>query len=204
MDTPITDIDRQQRAELLHKAVGDGRINLEEFSVRVGAVWAAESAVELQQSTEGVPMADVQIVGQSSAAVQPRIVNFMGDTKRSGRWLMPGVLRTINIMGDTKLDLRDAVASPEVFAGGVVEIEGWSLMGDVKIVVPEGVEVEVHGWVLMGDREVRLAAVPRIAGTPLVRVKVHALMGDVEVRSAPPGELRKELPGWVRALMGRQ
>ena len=50
--------------------------------------------------------------------------------------------------------------------------------------MPDGVEVELGGFDLMGDRELRLAPVPRVPGTPLIRVKAYTLMGDVKVRSS--------------------
>ncbi|GAA2713993.1 hypothetical protein Apa02nite_093910 [Actinoplanes palleronii] len=47
MPAPISDGDRERVAELLQRACGDGRITLEEFSVRVGSVWSAETDVDL-------------------------------------------------------------------------------------------------------------------------------------------------------------
>ncbi|BAL89836.1 hypothetical protein AMIS_46160 [Actinoplanes missouriensis 431] len=61
-------------AELLHRACGDGRLTLEEFSVRVDAVRAAEDASE-----EGV--APTPVVGSSRTA--DRVIT--GCRGRSGR-----------------------------------------------------------------------------------------------------------------------
>ncbi|MFD1533251.1 hypothetical protein [Pseudonocardia aurantiaca] len=38
------------------------------------------------------------------------------------------------------------------------------------MIAPEGVEVELTGFSLLGDRKIDLAPVPRVPGTPVVRV----------------------------------
>ena len=87
-------------------------------------------------------------------------------------------------MGDVHLDLTSVVC-----AESEVELRLTSLMGDVEVVLPDGVEVELTGFDVMGDRDLVLAPVPRVPGTPLIRVRAHAVMGDVLVRSssAPRG-----------------
>ena len=50
----------------------------------------------------------------------------------------------------------------------------------------------------MGDRELVLAPVPRVPGTPLIRVRAHAVMGDVLVRSSSAPVDRRR--GWRRWL----
>ena len=63
------------------------------------------------------------------------------------------------------------------------------------MLAPDGIEVEVTGFTLMGDKEVRLAPVPRVPGTPLIRVRAYAVMGDVTVGSAG---VATEIKGWRR------
>jgi hypothetical protein len=60
---PPSDLERERAAELLQKACGDGRLTLEEFSARVGAVWAAEDDSALEQATAG--LAATHIVGSA-------------------------------------------------------------------------------------------------------------------------------------------
>jgi hypothetical protein len=96
-------------------------------------------------------------------------------------------------MGDVHLDLTSVVcAEPEV------ELRLMSLMGDLEVVLPDGIEVELTGFDVMGDRELVLAPVPRAPGTPLIRIRAHAVMGDVLVRSAGAAYERRE--GWWRRL----
>jgi hypothetical protein len=97
------------------------------------------------------------------------------------------------VIGDIHLDLRSVVcAEPEV------ELRLTSLMGDVEVLLPDGVEVELTGFDLMGDRELVLAPVPRAAGTPLIRVRAYGVMGDVLVHSSSAAVERRK--GWRRWL----
>ena len=77
------------------------------------------------------------------------------------------------------LDLTSVVC-----AESEVELRLTSVMGDVEVLLPDGVEVELTGFDVMGDRDLVLAPVPRVPGTPLIRVRAHAVMGDVLVRSS--------------------
>lgn len=67
----------------------------------------------------------------------------------------------ILIMGDVELDLRNAVIVDDD-----VEITIWGLMGDVDVIVPDGVEAELDGLCVMGDRRIELAPVPGCLATP--------------------------------------
>ena len=176
---PPSDADREAAAELLADAAGDGRLTLAEFSDRVGAVWAADRHEEIVAATGGIERAP--LVGSTRTVTS--VVSIMGDQRRTGRWRLPARLRSVSLMGDVELDLRSVIT-----AEAEVEIRSYTLMGDLEVVVPDGVEVELAGFDLMGDRELRLAPVPRVPGTPLIRVRAYTVMGDVTVRSAGAGE----------------
>jgi hypothetical protein len=176
---PPSDGERERVAELLQQACGEGRINLEEFSVRVGAVWAAEDAQALARVTEG--LAPTPVVGSSRTVEQ--VVTIFSETKRRGRWrLRSGRLGTYTVFGSAKLDLRDLATGEDV-----IEITGCCVFGELKIIVPEGVEVDVTGPVVLSSQETRLAPVPRLPGTPEIRIRVHTWFSSLEVRSRPPG-----------------
>ncbi len=185
----IGDADRQRAADVLQHACGAGWLTLEEFSVRVGAVWAADTQQELAQATAGV---QVPVVGAGPTV--EKIVNVFGDNKRAGRWRLPAVLHLVNVFGSCDLDLREAIIEADR-----VEIVGRCVFGSVRVIVPEGVEVELLGNAVFGSRSIRLAPVPRLAGTPLVRVRVNAYFGDVSVRSKGPRS-GSPVAQWLRQL----
>ena len=172
---PLTDDDRQAAADLLQDAAGDGRLTLEQFSDRVGAVWAADRHEQLDAAVAG--LAAPPVVGGSASTVST-VVAVLSEQRRDGRWRLPARLAAYAIMGTVRLDLRSVVCGEDV-----VEIRARVLMGALEVDVPDGVEVELDGFDLLGSRTLRLAPVPRVPGTPLIRVHAHTVLSDVKVRS---------------------
>lgn len=175
----IHDGDRERAAAALQQACGDGRLSLEEFSDRVGSVWAADSSTQLAEATSGV-LAPQQPVPAAPVGQRDQSTNFavLGSFVRMGRFVMPRRLQTVVLLGTADIDLRGAlIAEP------VIDIVAYALLGSVRITVPEGIEVELDGLSLLGSRVLRLAPVPRIPGTPLVRVTAYCGLGDVTIRS---------------------
>ena len=192
LSIPIGDSDRERAAELLQQACGDGRLTLEEFTVRVGAVWAADSRVDLDKATGELAAAPVVGTRQSVE----KITCVFSENKRLGRWRMPGSVKVVTVFGETELDLREAQTDAEV-----VEIRGRCLFGSVKVIVPEGVEVDMVGSAVFSSRKLRLAPVPRLPGTPLVRVHINTYFGEVDVRSRGPNS-GSPLARWLREFLG--
>jgi hypothetical protein len=164
---------------MLQRACGEGRLTLEEFSDRVGTVWAAQDSAGLDEATAGLTP---PLVG--TPASTGTMINILGDERRVGRWRLPRRLRIFSLIGDWTLDLRGALVNGDAVADGLVEITHYAVLGDLKVIVPEGVEVELGGMVLIGDRKLELAAVPLRPGTPRIVLRAFALLGDVTVRSA--------------------
>lgn len=181
---PVTETDREAAVVALQRAAGDGRLPLQEFSERVGTALTAETRDQLETATAGLRTAPA--VGSTRAVSS--IVTFFGHRRQVGRWRLPGALRARGLFGDIYLDLREAIVNDDV-----VEISAVTLLGNLCVDVPEGVEVELTGFDVLGDRELRLAPVPRRPGTPLIRIRAHGLLGDVYVRTPTDGE---EPPSW--------
>lgn len=179
----VTDGEREHAVELLQRACGEGRMTLEEFSVRAGAAWAADTSAELADVTRDLapppPVGTSQPVSEISA--------IFSEHKQAGRWRLPRRLSVRAIFGSTKLDLREATIDADAVTDGVVDIAVKVRFGEVKVTVPEGVEVELFGRTMFGSRQLSLAAVPRRQGTPLVRVHCSVAFGELKVRSARPG-----------------
>ena len=174
---PPSDQERERAAEILQRACGDGRLTLEQFSTRVGAVWAAETSGEIERAT--ADLAPTPIVG--SALTVDSVTTIFSESKRRGRWRLKSSrlwLRTF--FGSTELDLREVITSERT-----IEIAGLCLFGQVTVIVPEGVEVDLTGAVVFSHHDLRLAPVPRVPGTPEVRVDIATWFGKVEVVSMP-------------------
>lgn len=107
-----------------------------------------------------------------------RIWTVLSETKRRGAWQVPERLVLPVVMGDVLVDLREATLTAPVTT---LEVQG--LMGEVKIVVPDGVRVECTGSPIMGEFEERSDAglAQPTPGAPLVRVVGAMIMGQVRV-----------------------
>jgi len=180
---PVTNPVREAAVEELQRAAGDGRLPLSDFSERVGIALTAETENHLAAA-----MAGIDVAPPVGATAVSSIRTFFGSRRQIGRWRLPGALRVRALAGDVYIDMRDAVVNDKV-----VEISAVTLLGNLCVDVPAGVDVELAGFDVLGDRELRLAPVPRRPGTPLVRVRAYALLGDVYVRTPQAGD---RPPSW--------
>lgn len=176
LDPEPLDAERRATQERLEVAVAEGRLTLDEFTDRAGQVWAAGSTAELATTLADLP---VPVVGQTASA-RSTLISLIGDIRRRGRWAVRPRTTAWLVIGDVELDLRGALIGDE----DVIEVGVNSLIGDVEVIVPEGVEAELTGFSLIGDRSVELAPVPRVPGTPRIRVRVFSVIGDAKLRSA--------------------
>ncbi|WP_168201030.1 DUF1707 domain-containing protein [Allokutzneria sp. NRRL B-24872] len=164
---------KEAAQQALERAVGQGRLTLDQFTERVDLVWQAESLAELEKATSGLPApiedATVVVVGSVRHSV-------FDDVKRKGRFALRSGTTVSSVFGDVRLDLRDAVITESV-----VDITGSTFFGDVKVVVPEGVQVEVESSLFFGAEKIRVAEVPRIPGSPIIRLRARTFFGDVKV-----------------------
>ena len=176
-----SDAEREAVVTRLQTAVGEGRIDLDEFGQRVEAVYAAVTVADLDGLLADLP-ADgspvVEVVGQRAPE---ELTSVFGDLRLTGSATVPQRVRTV--FGDVRLDLRALRTD-----AAVVEVGCWTLFGDVDVVVAEGVDAELVGSTVFGDRTTDLAPLPRLAGTPRVVVRARTLFGDLSLRSLAPGE----------------
>jgi hypothetical protein len=183
----VSDADRDQAAEVLREAAGQGRISMDELDERLELAHAAKTYADLAAVTRDLPQAGV-VPSPASAAAASRIGGTPGGTfslaimsgaRRTGAWVVPPTYVALSIMGSVELDLREArFAEPEV------TLHAYTLMGGIQITVPEDVDVDVSGIALMGGFDHR-ASGPGVPGAPRVKVIGFALMGGVEVRRKP-------------------
>ena len=190
-----SDAERETVVTRLQTAVGEGRIDLDEFGQRVEAAYAATTVGELDGLLTDLPApaaaypAVGEVVGERGPAT---VRSVFGDVRLTATTVVPE--RASTVFGDVRIDLRGMRTADET-----VHLELGTVFGDVEVIVSEGVAAEIAGWTVFGDRRTELAPVPRLAGTPRVVVRARSVFGDLRLRSLAPGES----PSRWRAVLDR-
>ncbi len=200
----ISDADRHQVSEVLRRAAGEGRLDLDELDERLEAAYRAKTYADLVPITADLPVHAGERPAVPRAARERRTapagpsydssVAVLSETKRVGPWQLGASHGALALMGSVTLDLRAAH-----FAEREVTLTANAVMGEVKIVVDAATVVVVEGFGVMGEfKEQR----PRVdhaphPDSPVLRVRGVALMGSVTVRrrgSVPGARSPRELP----------
>jgi hypothetical protein len=170
MNVRASDAERDATVERLREAAAEGRLTLEELGDRVEAAAGAVMRSELKPLTADLPGA-----GAAGHAGDAPAARTMGDIKRSGRWAVPVESSFTTWMGNITLDLRQAQIS--AFETHIHARVG---MGNIKLLVPAGVEVDVRARTQIGRTSVDPAAAA--PGGPLVVLTGGTVFGDIKVR----------------------
>jgi hypothetical protein len=176
-----SDADREAVVVRLQTALGEGRIDLDEFGQRADAAYRAVTRAELDSLVADLPAnapPPVRIVGTRTPE---EISSVFGDIRLSGGTTPPH--RAGTVFGDIRVDLRGLRTDADR-----IDLYLSTVFGDIDVIVAEGVDAELHGRTVLGDRKVELAPVPRLDGTPLVVVHAKAVFGDLRLRSLAPGD----------------
>jgi len=196
-----SDADREAAVTRLQTAVGEGRIDLDEFGQRASAAYAAATRTELDALLADLPApasavpAVGEVIGERTTA-EP-LFSVFGDVRLAATTAVPRQVGTL--FGDVRIDLRGLRTSE-----GTVELQLFTVFGDVEVIVSEGVAAEIGGWTVFGDRRTDLAAVPRLPGTPHVVVRGWSVFGDRKLRSLAPGESASRWRGVLDRLAARR
>lgn len=197
-----SDADRERVAQILHHAMGEGRLSTDELDERLAALYASKTLRELEPLTADLPTATT---ANAPALAPQRAVstNRMGGTPsgsssvaimsgatRKGDWVMPGRYTAVAVMGGVELDLTDVRFSEPDPVITVV-----ALMGGVEITVPEDINVRVDVSAFMGGVENKVSG-RAPDDTPTVRITGFVMMAGVEVK---PPKHRKQSRGRIEA-----
>jgi hypothetical protein len=186
-----SDADREAVIARLQEAVGEGRLDLDEFGQRADAAYAAATTAELDRLMADLPAGGpprVEIVGTRAPE---EIKSFFGDIRLAG---VSAPQRAGTVFGDVRIDLRGLRTDADR-----IDLYLSTVFGDIDVIVSEGVDAQLQGRTSLGDRKVELAPVQRLAGTPLVVVHGRTVFGDLRLRSLAPGQS----PSKWRALLDR-
>jgi len=167
-----SDAERDHALVVLREAAAEGRLTLEEFASRSGLALEARTRNDLVGVTADLPAPAAQVTTPPH-----ELYAVFTSVRRAGRWRVGQVIAAYAIMGSVHLDLRQAVIESPVLV-----IHAYALLGNVRILVPEGVSVEMEGF----GGEARLSETAMIRpGAPVVRIAAYSFFGTVQVRDRP-------------------
>ena len=172
VDQRVSDRDRDQAADVLRRAAGDGRLSLNELDERLEAGLAALTYGDLARLIADLP-------GQERARDVLHSKRTGGNLRYEGPWLVPRRLKVEVSGGSVLLDFTAAIVSWPVCEVDV-GIDG----GSLRLVVPDGCtvdadELEIEGGSVVhrhdrgpppsnGPAAYRIHVTGRIAGGNLV------------------------------------
>jgi catechol 2,3-dioxygenase-like lactoylglutathione lyase family enzyme len=179
----VADADREQVAERLRSAAGEGRLTVDELDERLDAAFAARTRADLDRL-----VADLPADPHPGAAARPLpvvpgeggtrwIISIMSGHDRRGRWRVGPKVININFWGGSDLDFNDAELSAVR-----TEVRIFSIMGGAAVYVPDGLEVEISQFALMGGNDVELGAARPAPGGPVLHLRLFSLWGGTDVR----------------------
>jgi Domain of unknown function (DUF1707)/Cell wall-active antibiotics response 4TMS YvqF len=180
----VSDSDRDEAVTELRRHSSEGRLDHDELSERLERALGARTRGDLEAVLSDLPSRPAPVPEGPRPREAGWTVGIMGSSIRRGRWRPRPRTNVVSVMGACTLDLRQAdLEGPEIVIHAV------AVMGEVEIVVPEGMEVDVSGIPIMGEKSLDVRPGPVRPGAPKVLVRAVPVMGSVVVRSRPaPGE----------------
>ncbi|MFF1820979.1 DUF1707 domain-containing protein [Kribbella sp. NPDC058245] len=187
----VSDAEREQVADILRDAAGEGRLSYTELEERLETLYTSKTYGELVPLTADLPnglaqpAAPQQPVG---ALVQagPTINVFLSDTKRLGTWVAPQRQEVNAVLGDVTLDYTEAhVPYDEVY------IDVKSILADVKIRVPANAVVLLDSNPILGSVSEQAATLlpapdPNTPTRPKTfHIRGTAILGEIKIKRGP-------------------
>jgi hypothetical protein len=191
----VSDLEREEVADILRDAAGEGRLSYTELEDRLETLYASKTYGELVELTadlpngpraQTVPATTPQYAG---ALVEsgPVINVFMSESKRTGSWLVPQRQEINAVLGDVTLDYTEAQIPFDE-----VHIDVKSILADVKIRVPQNAIVLLDSNPILGsvsEQEAGLKAVPDPNSRPAAPTRFHirgtAILGEIKIKRGP-------------------
>jgi hypothetical protein len=164
--------DREQVAEQLREAAGDGRIDLGELEERLERALTAKTYDELVPLT-----ADLAGPAGGRAAEPLVLAANAGVIRQDGYWVVPPLIRATTDGGAIAIDFTGAVCR-----GREVELEIDVRKGRLDVVVPRGWTVSSHGVQVDLGVLRNQATEPPAPGSPALRVTGRVEAGSTRIR----------------------
>lgn len=189
----VSDAERDTTLKILGDHAAVGRLSLDELEDRCDRALTVRTRGELSALTSDLPTEAGSLSAEAAAqdAAHPpvrRTVAIMGGATRRGPFRTVRSFRAIAVMGGDNIDLREAQID-----GGELTIRVFSVLGAVKIYVPDTMEVDLGGFCLLGANSEKGGNRRRQGKAPVIRIRGFNLAGGTTVFRVPPQALSLEL-----------
>jgi hypothetical protein len=191
----VSDLEREEVADVLREAAGEGRLSYTELEERLETLYASKTYGELVELTAdlpngprapGVPALNPQYTG-AVVETGPVINAFMSETKRQGTWVVPQRQEVNAVLGDITLDYTEAQIPFDA-----VHLDVKSILADVKIRVPQNAIVLLDSNPILGsvsEQEAGLKSVPDpnapVAAPITFHIRGTAILGEIKIKRGP-------------------
>jgi hypothetical protein len=190
--------DRDQVAERLRVAAGDGRLSPEELDARLELALTARTYAELAAVVADLPAAGIAATPEaamSPAAAAPaakdviRLHVTSGHAKREGRWVVPGRMDLSATSGHIRVDFTQAVITKPT-----LRIHADVTSGHITLITKPGIVVDADDVIVTSGRVKVLA--PWGPDVPArLRIDIAGSCGSGRIVARPP---RRSFWQWLR------
>jgi Domain of unknown function (DUF1707) len=188
--------DRDQVAERLRVAAGDGRLSPEELDERLGLALTARTYAELAALVADLPAAGtaVSAAPASPAPASPpkdviRLHVTSGHAKREGRWVVPSRMDLSATSGHIRVDFTQALITKPT-----LHIHADVTSGHITLITKPGIVVDADDVFVTSGRVKVLA--PWGPDVPArLRIDVAGSCGSGRIVARPP---RRSFWQWLR------
>jgi hypothetical protein len=181
---PVSTAERDAALASLVRATEAGQLSLEEFDRRTDLALTAPSHIEFAAAT-----GDLEIIAPGRAK-RHWFVPF-GHRIVRGRFFLAERTRAFIVMGEIHVDLRGAV-----FLVPEPNLRVRALAGNLRVLVPSGIQVTVDQRSLFGGRTITTYGPPATASRPRLRISMLDVLGSVKVTN--------DEDAWSPSLMVRR
>ncbi|MDX6258803.1 MAG: hypothetical protein QOH84_491 [Kribbellaceae bacterium] len=192
----VSDLEREEVADVLRDAAGEGRLSYTELEDRLETLYSAKTYGELVEITADLPngptvagatsaVAPISRPGPGMTVHAPVINAFLSEAKRTGGWLAPQRQEVNAVLGDVTLDYTEAqVPYDEVY------IDVKSILADVKIRVPRNAIVHLDSNPILGSVSEQESSFGGTVDEPMAAPKVFhirgtAILGEIKIKRGP-------------------
>jgi len=190
--------DREQVAEVLRVAAGDGRLSPEELDERLERALTARTYDELATVIADLPAAGTAIAAAvplspaTRAATPKELIRLhcsSGNAERTGRWVVPSRMDLKVSSGHITLDFTQAVITQPA-----LHIDAEVRSGHITLITKPGIVVDADD-VTVRSGHVKVRAPWGLDVPVLLRIDVAGTCGSGHITARPP---RRTFWQWLR------